>query len=203
VFDLGMTAVDIGFLGESPGSTEGAQADTTDAVEIDLSNMLEELKPSMAEAKPTRKESGRDLDGVFKDFRDEVSRENVADAAAQHYKLAIAYMDMGMVDDALKALQVSARAPRLRFESASMIARIYLKRNAAGQAIEWFERAAEAPAPNPDAGRALLYELAETLESQGETARALAVFLELRADAGEYRDVSARLERLTKVQMRG
>jgi predicted Zn-dependent protease len=165
--------------------------------------MLEELKPSMADAKPTRKESGRDLEGVFKDFRDEVSRENVADAAAQHYKLAIAYMDMGMVDDALKALQVSARAPRLRFESAAMIARIYLKRNAAGQAIEWFERAAEAPAPNPDAGRALLYELAETLESQGETARALAVFLELRADAGEYRDVSARLERLTKVQMRG
>ena len=51
--------------------------------------------------------------------------------------------------------------------------------------------------------RALLYELAETLESQGETARALAVFLELQTDAGEYRDVSARLERLTKVQMRG
>ncbi|RPH57172.1 MAG: hypothetical protein EHM89_14330 [Acidobacteria bacterium] len=157
----------------------------------------------MADAKPPRKESSRDLEGVFKDFRDEVSRENVADAAAQHYKLAIAYMDMGMVDDALKALQVSARAPRLRFESASMIARIHLKRNAAVQAIEWFERAAEAPAPNPDAGRALLYELAETLESQGETARALAVFLELQSDAGEYRDVSARLERLTKVQMRG
>jgi len=203
VFDLGIAAVDIGFLDASPGSTQTAEADTTEAVEIDLSNMLEELKPSMAEAKPTRKESGRDLEGVFKDFRDEVSRENVADAAAQHYKLAIAYMDMGMMDDALKALQVSARAPRLRFESAAMIARIYLKRNAAGQAIEWFERAAEAPAPNPDAGRALLYELAETLESQGETARALAVFLELRADAGEYRDVSARLERLTKVQMRG
>jgi tetratricopeptide (TPR) repeat protein len=203
VFDLGLAAVDLGFLDQSPESTRTAEADTTEAVEIDLSNMLEELKPSMADAKPTRKESGRDLEGVFKDFRDEVSRENVADAAAQHYKLAIAYMDMGMVDDALKALQVSARAPRLRFESAAMIARIYLKRNQAGQAIEWFERAAEAPAPNPDAGRALLYELAETLESQGETARALAVFLELRADAGEYRDVSARLERLTKVQMRG
>jgi tetratricopeptide (TPR) repeat protein len=203
VFDLGMASVDIGFLDQSPGSTEPAGADTTEAVEIDLSNMLEELNPSMADAKPPRKESSRDLEGVFKDFRDEVSRENVADAAAQHYKLAIAYMDMGMVDDALKALQVSARAPRLRFESASMIARIYLKRNAAVQAIEWFERAAEAPAPNPDAGRALLYELAETLEAQGETARALAVFLELQSDAGEYRDVSARLERLTKVQMRG
>lgn len=203
VFDLGMAAVDIGFLDRSPGSTRSAEADTTEAVEIDLSNMLEELKPSMADTKQPRKDSGRDLEGVFKDFRDEVSRETVADAAAQHYKLAIAYIDMGMMDDAVKALEVSARAPRLRFESASMLARLYLKRNAPSQAIEWFERAAEAPAPNPDAGRALLYELAETLESQGETARALAVFLELKTDAGEYRDVSARLERLTKVQMRG
>jgi tetratricopeptide (TPR) repeat protein len=203
VFDLGMAAVDIGFLDGSPGSTRSAEADTTEAVEIDLSNMLEELKPSMADTKQPRKDSGRDLEGVFKDFRDEVSRETVADAAAQHYKLAIAYIDMGMMDDAVKALEVSARAPRLRFESASMLARLYLKRNAPAQAIEWFERAAEAPAPNPDAGRALLYELAETLESQGETARALAVFLELQTDAGEYRDVSARLERLTKVQMRG
>jgi tetratricopeptide (TPR) repeat protein len=203
VFDLGNAAVDIGFLDRSPGSTRSAEADTTEAVEIDLSNMLEELKPSMADTKQPRKDSGRDLEGVFKDFRDEVSRENVADAAAQHYKLAIAYIDMGMLDDAVKALEVSARAPRLRFESASMLARLYLKRNAPAQAIEWFERAAEAPAPNPDAGRALLYELAETLESQGETARALAVFLELQTDAGEYRDVAARLERLTKVQMRG
>lgn len=203
VFDLGTGAVDLGFLDHRPGSTEPLGADTTEAVEIDLSNMLEELKPSMTDAKQPRKDPGRDLEGVFKDFRDEVSRENVADAAAQHYKLAIAYMDMGMLDDALKALQVSARAPRLRFESASMLARIYLKQNAPAQAVEWFERAAEAPAPNPDAGRALLYELADTLESQGETARALAVFLELQTDAGEYRDVSARLERLTKVQMRG
>jgi tetratricopeptide (TPR) repeat protein len=195
-----MAAVDIGFLDHSPGSTQGIAADTTGAVEVDLSNLLEELKPSMAEAKSSRKD--QDLEGVFKDFRDEVSRENVADAAAQHYKLAIAYMDMGMIDDAVKALQVSARAPRLRFESAAMLARIYLKQNAPVQAIEWFERAAEAPGPTPEAGRALLYELAETLESQGETARALAVFLELQSDAGSYRDVSARLERLTKVQMR-
>jgi hypothetical protein len=46
-----------------------------------------------------------------------------------------------------------------------------------------------------------LYELATALEAQGETSRALAVFLELQAEAGEYRDLAARLEHLTKVQM--
>ena len=46
----------------------------------------------------------------------------------------------------------------------------------------------------------LLYDLGITLESARETARALAVFMELQADAGEYRDVSARVDRLSNVQ---
>ncbi len=50
------------------------------------------------------------------------------------------------------------------------------------------------------AHHALLYELASVLEANGEGARALAVLLELQAEAGEYRDVSSRLEQL-KVQM--
>jgi hypothetical protein len=38
------------------------------------------------------------------------------------------------------------------------------------------------------------------LERAGESARALAVFLELRIDAGEYRDVAARIGRLSRAQ---
>ena len=81
-----------------------------------------------------------------------------------------------------------------------MLARLHLQRGAQAQAIEWFERAAEAPAPNLESGYALLYELATTLEAQGETARALAVLLELQANAGNYRDVAGRLRQLTKVR---
>jgi tetratricopeptide (TPR) repeat protein len=203
VFDLGTADLEMASTDEAESKLETSASDNTEAIEIDLSNVLEELTPSMVDAKSARKESSKDLDGVFKDFRNEVTRENINDAATQHYKLAITYQDMGMIDDAVKALEVAVRAPRLQFEAASMLGRLYLKRGAPAQAIEWFERAADAPAPDPEAGRALLYELADTLESEGETARALAVFLELQADAGDYRDLPARLERLTKVQLRG
>jgi hypothetical protein len=46
----------------------------------------------------------------------------------------------------------------------------------------------------------LLYELADALEKAGEVARALAICLELQADAGSYKDVDNRVDRLTKVQ---
>ena len=90
------------------------------------------------------------------------------EAAAEQYRLALTYHEMGMVDDAIKALEVAARSPRQRFDAASMLGRLYLERKDSKHAIEWFERAAEAPAPTPDAGRALLYDLASTLESVGE-----------------------------------
>ena len=51
--------------------------------------------------------------------------------------------------------------------------------------------------------RSLQYELGVVLEEAGETTRALAVFLELLAEAKDYRDVSARVERLTRVQAGG
>jgi hypothetical protein len=71
------------------------------------------------------------------------------------------------------------------------------------QAIESFERAAGAPAPNAEDGRLLLYDLADALEDAGEGPRALAIFMDLQAEAGTYRDVPVRVDRLAKVQARG
>jgi hypothetical protein len=73
----------------------------------------------------------------------------------------------------------------------------------AEQAIAWFERAAEAPPTSVEDGRGLLYDLADALESSGDVSRALAIYLELHAEAGNYRDVSDRVDRLAKVQARG
>jgi len=71
------------------------------------------------------------------------------------------------------------------------------------RSVDWFERAAETSAPSPDEGHQLLYELAEALEATGETARALAICIELQAEAGDFRDVADRVNRLAKVQTRG
>ena len=45
-----------------------------------------------------------------------------------------------------------------------------------------------------------MYDLANTLEKAGELSRALAVFVELEAESGNYRDVAYRILRLSKLQ---
>ena len=140
---------------------------------------------------------------MFNDFRSEVSKHTGAKDAAEQLGLAKTYLDMGMQDEAITALSGAARSPAHRFEAASLLGRMYLKRQDVVHAIEWLERAAEAPAPGVNEARELLYDLGSILESSGETSRALAVFLELQADAGEYRDVAARVDRLARVQAGG
>ena len=139
----------------------------------------------------------------FKNVASDADRKKVEDLAAEQYRLATTYLEMSMPDDAIKALEIAVRSPRQTFDAASMLGRIYLERNDAEHAIAWLERAAEAPAPTPDAGRALLYDLAQTLESAGEHARALAVYVELESESGGYRDVAGQIERLSKAQARG
>jgi tetratricopeptide (TPR) repeat protein len=162
--------------------------------EIDLTTALGGLNDDEPEG-AAKKQRG-DLDEVFQDFRHEVTKESGTDQSLQHMTIARTYLEMGLTDEAIPALRTAAKSPRLRFEAASLLGRLYKERGEANAAIEWLERAAEAPAPTGDDGRALLYDLATTLEEAGETARALAVFLELQAEGTEYRDVAARTERL-------
>ena len=119
------------------------------------------------------------------------------------YKEGLALYEGGRIDEAVPLLQAASTVARLRFSASSVLGRIFRDRGAVGQAIEWFERAALAPAPTPAEGHALLFDLADALESAGETSRALAICMELQADAGNYRDVAARIDRLAKVRARG
>jgi tetratricopeptide (TPR) repeat protein len=173
-----------------------------ESIEIDLTDMLggdESAEPASQPVAPPP----RSLDQVFRGMRDDSTRASAEEAAAEQYRLALTYHEMGMPEDAIKALEGAARSPRQRFDAASMLGRLYLDRKDTTNAIEWLERASEAPAPTPDAGRALLYDLAKTLESVGERSRALAVFVELESESGGYRDVAGHIERLSKVQARG
>lgn len=143
------------------------------------------------------------LEEVFTGMREDAARAAGKDDAVHHLKLGETYLEMGMIEEAAEALKAASRTPRLRFEAASKLARLYRERGDRAHALEWFERAAEAPAPTADEGHAVLYDLAVTLEDVGEIARALAIFLELLAETGGYRDVSDRADRLTRVQTGG
>ncbi len=163
--------------------------------------MLDTIKtaaaPPRRAATPSRERSRRRLRQHARRSR---RKRSGLDDAEKEYKRGLALRAAGDIDGCIQALEKASRAPKLRFGTSWLIARLYRDRDMMPQALEWLERASQAPAPTTDEAHQLLYELAEALEKVGEIARALAVCMELQSDAGAYRDVDERIERLTKVQ---
>jgi tetratricopeptide (TPR) repeat protein len=226
-FELSSNAIDLeSFFGELEAETAAppprakkktrrakskAPANPHD-MEVDLSVELAGMKPQSAvvpdphhaEAEPGAAErpSG-DLDSVFKQMRTEVSRRSTGDSAEAQLKRGLALRREGRLDECIEAFAIASRSPRYRFQASSLIGRIYRERDQLHEAIEWFERAAQAPAATADDGYLLMYELADALEAAGEVSRALAVCMELQANAGQFRDVAERVDRLAKGQAGG
>jgi len=141
-----------------------------------------------------------DIEDVFAQMRAKSAREQQASAALGQYEQALQFIEQGLDKEAIAALEAAARVPMLRFKAAARLGRMLIDRGDLNEGVEWLERAAEAPAPSPEEGYDLLYELAGALEAQGELARALAILMELDAESDGYRDVRTRIMYLSRAQ---
>lgn len=187
---------------EAPGDpADETDAIVLDALEIDLSGTLASLGAAAADAPAQSGDTpARDLDMVFDDMRQRVARAQPGGDGSAEYERGLGQIEQGRVTEAASSLRAAARKPLYRFRASARLGRLCLACGETTEGIEWLERAAEAPAPRPEDGWAVLYDLAGALEQTGEAARALAVLLELEADAGAYRDVRTRIEALTRAQ---
>ena len=183
-------------------STEQAPPER-EVFEIDLSEDLDDLlgqasSRARGAAVPAAPAHAGGLEGFFGDLREERGRDLGAVAAALAYDQASEHFNRGELESAAACLRTAARDPLFRFRAASMLARIARDEGRLHEAIDWLERAAEAPAPTAEASHGLLYELGDVLDSSCEYARALAVFIELHATAPGYRDVADRVASLSR-----
>jgi tetratricopeptide (TPR) repeat protein len=129
---------------------------------------------------------------------------DIGDAPEAHandpYDRALKHLAEGRTDEAMADLRDATRTSHTRARAAAELGRLHIRRGELEAAVEWLEQAADGPAPTKEEGFAVLYELADALERLGESARALAILVDLDADAGGYRDVRLRIEQLARAQ---
>lgn len=143
-----------------------------------------------------------DLDEIRVEFGlDEVDATDDSDYET-HYQLAVAYQEMGLMEDAIKEFQdaISQIGPndttRRFFHCANLLGHCFMQKGMAKLALKWFNRALETPGLSSDEKKGIWYELADAHEADGDHDNAARYFEQVYAEDVDFRDVGNRLQNL-------
>ena len=143
---------------------------------------------------------------IIGEFRSELGfEEEISEPEGDyetHYHLAIAYKEMGLMEESIKEFQdaINMVKPddqtRRFFQCANLLGVCFMEKQMPNLAIMWYQRAFEDESLNDDERQALLYEIANAYETSGEEQKARDYFEKVYAVDVDYRDTSRRLQNL-------
>jgi tetratricopeptide (TPR) repeat protein len=119
-----------------------------------------------------------------------------------HYHTAVAYQEMGLLDEAIKEFQdavslVQPNDPTRRFfQCANLIGHCFMQKSMPHLALKWFQRALETPGLGDEEKQGIWYELALAHEAEGDLENAGRYFEQVYAENIDFRDVSQRVKNI-------
>lgn len=120
-----------------------------------------------------------------------------------HYHTAVAYQEMGLLDDAIKEFQdavglVQPNDPKRRFfHCANLLGHCFMQKSMPNLALTWYQRALETPGLSDEEKQGIWYELASAYEAEGDFDNAGRYFEQVYAENIDYRDVSERVKNIS------
>lgn len=138
-----------------------------------------------------------DVQDVLAQFKQGVSKQVDRNDAATHYDLGIAYMEMGLHDDAISEFKLCLISPTHVCTAHTMIGLSFLAKGDWLSSIEHFKGALAAP-HNASDELGLWFELGNAYELLGKLADARDYYTKVNAVDAGFRDVAARLQRVSK-----
>ena len=119
-----------------------------------------------------------------------------------HYHLAIAYKEMGLMEDAAREFQdaINLVGPddgtRRFFHCANLLGHCFMEKAMPNLALMWYQKGLEVGGLSSEEKQALYYEIAVAYEIGGDSEKAVEYFEKIYAENVDYRDVSGRLDNL-------
>ncbi len=130
---------------------------------------------------------------IVEDFRKGVSENLSREDSDTHYNLGIAFLEMGLLDDAIAEFQTAAKIDTHRMQSCSMLGRCMREKGLVEQAIKWYRLGLGTPDVGEQEELAFLYEIADCHAALGDRDSAYDAFAEIYGIDSGYRDVVVRL----------
>lgn len=179
-----------------------------ETVRLQLDDSLQTLaaktKPDIKEFAPEiSKEQNFDVLG---DLRNELGFEEVeaseGDDYETHYHLAVAYHEMGLMEDAIREYQDAINSVKAEdgtrrfFHCCNLLGMCFMEKQMPNLALIWYKRALDTPNLKDEEKQALWYEIGNAYRVGGEKEKAIEYFEQIYAINVDYRDVSGHLRNL-------
>ena len=186
-------ALEQGLAPVHPVDTTGGEeliTASTDALELDeieevSADDLEEIEPGQSGA--VRSGGGKRKPTVM---LEKPVDEGDADT---HYDLGLAYKEMGLHDEAIKAFEKTLRAPGREAQCRVMIGMCHREMGNPSEAISQFKQGLHGN-PSDRERLSLYYEIGQTYEAMGDLGEALYFFEAVLKRDGNFADTAARAE---------
>ncbi len=120
-----------------------------------------------------------DLEEIIDEFKAGVSNSISGEDHESHYDLGMAYMEMGLYDEAIGEFQVASKGGPMELKCLEMIALCYLEKNEPAEAARELTRALELPGHGPEETISIRYNLGTACERLGNLDKALQHFEEV------------------------
>lgn len=147
--------------------------------------------------------NGAREDGEAPEGRDRLVEEITSDVEKDdlksHYDLGMAYLEMGLYNEAIKDFQIASRCEGLQLSSMEMIGYCFIKHNQPRLAVKQLMRALEMAQSSPAGNLGIHYNLGLAHEMLGELDAAREHFEEVYIADMSFRDVSTKMKKLSTV----
>ena len=134
---------------------------------------------------------------AFHEFHKGLEQQLTREDSDTHYELGISYMDMGLINSALREFQVAASSPQLFQGAYYMIAKCFLQKNMPKEAVESLRRGLSRD-DNSELAVGLYYEMAIILITLGGKKEALGYLRQVEEKGGNFRDSGKLIKELEK-----
>ncbi len=178
-------------LGKTEKSTPAKKEEEKVAQEelVDIAQAItQELEAMDFLGEEEIKESSREDMELIKQLSSSMSASIEEEDYQTHFDLGVAYLKMGMFDEALAEFQISAKSPDKKLESLELIGICLFEKGLYEQAIETFQKGLHEEGHPPEKYLGLKYHLAKVYEVLGNQKEAQRLLEEIKKVDPDYID---------------
>ncbi len=168
--------------------------ETADETDDFSSELRREVEESIASDGHLFDES--DVMEIFSEFREGVRRELGDEDHETHYNLGIAYLEMGLLDEAREEFSIAGHNPKRLMDCITMVGLCYIQKGEFQKALTELEKGLVEEGRTEDEYIGVRYEIVKVCEQLGDLVRARQELLRIYEANPRYRDVARKLNDL-------